>query len=176
MKSGVAVRTRGVFAVCACLWAAPLAGPAAADQPPAKIAVFDFELSDFSAGAGIGDQTADRAYLDKVTRAIRRLLADSGRYSVVDVSRASEAAVKERSLWQCGGCAAPIALKLGADQSFVGVVTRISRTEYTVSFRVRDAHTGAILHAGQSGLLIGADYSWDRGAASLIRTRLVETR
>ena len=60
-------------------------------------------------------------------------------------------------------------LKLGADQSFVGVVTRISRTEYVVRFQIRDARTGAPIIARQSDLRIGADHSWNRGAVSLIK-------
>jgi Protein of unknown function (DUF2380) len=67
--------------------------------------------------------------------------------------------VKSRSLRQCIGCEAAVALKLGADQSFVGVVTRISRTEYVVRFQIRDARTGAPIIARQSDLRIGADYS-----------------
>jgi hypothetical protein len=59
----------------------------------------------------------------------------------VDVSSAEGDAVKGRSLRQCNGCEAAVALKLGADQSFVGVVTRISRVEYAERFQIRDAHT-----------------------------------
>ena len=64
--------------------------------------------------------------------------------------------MKSRSLRDCNGCEAAIALKLGADQSFVGVVRRISRTEYTLRFQIRDAHTGALVIARQSDLRIGA--------------------
>jgi Protein of unknown function (DUF2380) len=76
--------------------------------------------------------------------------------------------VKSRSLRQCIGCEAAVALKLGADQSFIGVVTRIGRTEYVMRFQIRDARTGAPIIARQSDLRIGADYSWNRGAAALI--------
>jgi hypothetical protein len=65
------------------------------------------------------------------------------------------------------------ALKLGADQSFLGIVTRITRTDYVVSFLIRDARTGAIILTRTSDLRIGADYSWDRGARALIRDHLL---
>src|ERR1700730_1943773 len=103
----------------------------------------------------------------------RRVISDSGRYGLVDVASAAGDGVKSRSLRQCNGCEAAIALTLGADQSFVGVVTRISRTEYTVRFQIRDAHTGAPVIARQSDLRIGADYSWNRGAAALINNSLL---
>jgi hypothetical protein len=155
----------------------PSAVPAGADPAPVKIAVFDFELDDSSAGAGIaGDSTADLAQLDRATSEARRIISDSGRYRLVDVASAAGEGVKSRSLRQCNGCEAAIALKLGADQSFVGVVTRISRTEYVVRFQIRDARTGAPIIARQSDLRIGADYSWNRGAAALINSGLLDNR
>lgn len=180
MRNGYFLRRRQLLGACAAalLWVgAPSAFPASADPSPIKIAVFDFELDDFSAGAGIaGDKAADLVQLDRTTNEARRLIAESSRYSLVDVSSAEGDAVKERALWQCNGCEAAIALKLGADQSFVGVVTRISRTEYTVRFQIRDAHTGAFVLARQSDLRMGADYSWNRGAAALINNSLLNNR
>ena len=177
MRKGSFLRRRRLLAACALalLWGgAPSAFPASADPSPIKIAVFDFELDDFSASAGIaGDNAADLTQLDRATSEARRLIAASGRYSLVDVSSAEGDAVKGRSLRQCNGCEAAIALKLGADQSFVGVVTQISRTEYAVRFQIRDAHTGGLVLAQQSDLRIGADYSWNRGAAALINKSLL---
>ena len=54
-------------------------------------------------------------------------------------------------------------------------MTRITRTDYVVSFQIRDAHTGAIVLAKTSDLRIGADYSWWRGAAALIRDHLLNS-
>jgi hypothetical protein len=45
------------------------------------------------------------------------------------------------------------------------------RTEYAVRFEIRDARTGTIISAGNSGLRMGADYSWSRGAVRLIKDR-----
>jgi hypothetical protein len=47
--------------------------------------------------------------------------------------------------------------------------------EYAVRFEIRDARTGALILARQSDLRMGADYSWSRGAASLINNRLLNT-
>ena len=177
MRSGFILRRRpllAAFAGALLSSSPPLAGPASADPSRIKIAVFDFELDDFSGGAGIaGDKAADLAQLDRATSEVRRLIAQSGRYDLVDVATAEGEGVKSRSLRQCNGCEAAIALKLGADQSFVGVVRRISRTEYAVQFQIRDAHTGAMILARQSDLRIGADYSWNRGAAALINSSLL---
>jgi uncharacterized protein DUF2380 len=149
---------------------------ATATPAPTRLALFNFELEDTSAGAEAAAQTAsDATGLTDTTEAVRKLLAQSGRYSLVDVGSASADAAKAHALHDCGGCDAPIALGLGADQSLVGVVRRVSRTEYTVRFQVRDARTGAIVAEADSGLRMGANYSWSRGAARLVSDRLLES-
>jgi len=45
--------------------------------------------------------------------------------------------------------------------------------EYTVRFQIRDARTGAVVSNEESGLRMGADYSWSRGAAELVKDRLL---
>jgi hypothetical protein len=63
MRSGFFVRRRALLAACAVGLlggGVPLTFQASADPSPIKIAVFDFELDDFSGGAGIaGDKAAD---------------------------------------------------------------------------------------------------------------------
>ena len=105
---------------------------------------------------------------------MRRLLTESGRYSLVDVSHVDAPDATAHTLRECDGCDAAIARRLGADQSLVGVVTRITRTDYAVTFKLRDARTGAPIDVEQTDLRIGANYSWDRGAAWLIKNRLLE--
>ncbi len=157
------------------LQSAPTVDKQADAVAPVKIAVFDFELEDFSGGAGIiPESDQDRAQLRLATETVRRLLTESGRYSLVDVSHADAPEVKAGSLHKCDGCDVPIARKLGADQSLVGIVTRITRTDYAVTFKLRDARTGAPIAVEQTDLRIGANYSWNRGAAWLIKNRLLE--
>ena len=138
---------------------------------PVKVAVFDLELEDTS--AAISEIASDATELASATEAIRQLLMQSGRYRVVATGRDADA-TKTRSLHDCGGCDAAIALKLGADQSLVGVIRRVSRTEYTFRFALRDARTGDLISAGDSGLRMGANYSWSKGASRLISDRLLD--
>src|SRR5688572_26976219 len=148
---------------------------AGAAPAPIKLAVFDFELEDFSAGASsAGVAPADSAHLANVSEKVRQLFTQSSRYTLIDVGGVDAPAVKTRTLRECNGCDASIALKLGAEQSLVGVVSRITRTEYVVKFQVRDAQTGTVIAAGDTGLRMGADYSWSRGAARLIKDRLLD--
>jgi hypothetical protein len=161
--------------VRAALAAAPPVS-ATAMPAPIKLAVFDFEQEDTSAAASSATASDDAAQLADVTGQVRRLLTQSGRYQLIDIGSADADAVKAHSLRDCGGCDAAIALKAGAEQSLVGVVRRISRTEYTIRFRIRDANTSAIVSEGDSGLRMGANYSWSRGAVRLISDRLLESK
>ena len=149
---------------------------AAATPQQIALAVFDFELEDTTAATVGASANSDASYLAEVSGSVREALGQSGRYRIVDVGSASGEAVKARALRDCGGCEAAIAQKLGADQSLVGVVRRVSRTEYTLGFQLRDARTGDVLARGDSGLRMGADYSWKRGAVRLVSDRLIENQ
>jgi hypothetical protein len=143
--------------------------------PPIKIAVFDFELEDYSAGGGIiGETPEDIAQLKRATDDARQLLAQSGRYSLVDVSHADAEPARAQSLRMCGGCEADIARKLGADQSFVGVVARSSRTEYAVGFQIRDTRDGSMVFKQQTELRMGTNDSWNRGVIRLMKNTLLD--
>ncbi|OPY97359.1 hypothetical protein A5906_38715 [Bradyrhizobium sacchari] len=146
---------------------------ALAPPAPVALAVFEFELEDTTAASVGASATSDASYLAEVTAGVRETLSQSGRYRIVDVSGET---AKARALRDCSGCEAEIAQKLGADQSLIGVVRRVSRTEYTLGFQVRDARTGAVLARGDSGLRMGADYSWKRGAVRLVSDRLIENQ
>lgn len=165
----------GVALFCAAL----IAGFVARAETPApiKIAIFDFELEDYSAGGGIiGETPEDIAQLKRATNDARQLIAQSGRYVLVDVSGADAAPVKTQSLRTCSGCEAEIALKLGADQSFIGIVARSSRTEYAVGFQIRDARDGAMIFKRQTELRMGTNDSWNRGVVRLIKNTLLDSQ
>jgi hypothetical protein len=173
---GDRIDPRSKFSAASLLFAALLTAlPGVASTPvPISLALFDFELEDFSAGgpsAG-GTTPSDIEQLTRVTDEVRQLFAQSGRYRLIDVGAADAAPAKAHTLRDCDGCDAAIALKLGAEQSFLGIVKRISRTEYVVRFQIRDARTGATVSEANSGLRMGADYSWARGAVRLIEDRL----
>ena len=158
----------------ACVLAMAVVPTHAATPAPVKLAVFTFELDDFSAAVSSGEPNpADAAQLARVTEDVRKMFTQSGRYDLVDVGGADAASAKAQTLRDCNGCDAPLALKLGAAQSFVGVVKRISRMEYQVRFQLRDAETGTVIAEADSGLRMGAMDSWSRGATRLVKDRLL---
>jgi hypothetical protein len=146
----------------------------AAEPEPVKMAVFDFVLDDRSAGRGIIEQdTADTENLKLATEEARRMLSDSGRYSIVDASNAAGELTAAGGIQHCNGCEGPLAKELGADQAMVGVFTRVSRTEYTLQILVREAQTGAVVSNASTGLRMGANYSWPRGVKWLMSNRML---
>jgi hypothetical protein len=70
-------------------------------QAPIKLAIFDFELEDFSASSTRENPSA--AQLASVTGEVRQLLTQSGRYRLVDVRQCgrggSEGAHAARVQW-----------------------------------------------------------------------------
>src|SRR3954453_12879453 len=118
--------------VLAAFAAAGTAAPA-----PIKMEVFSFELEDFSAAAGyVPPDGIDREQLRLSTEEARRLIAASGRYQLVEVSAVSDQSASTGNLRNCEGCEAKLAAGLDADQSMIGIVTRISRTEYAVTYKI----------------------------------------
>jgi hypothetical protein len=149
----------------------------AAAPVPVKIAVFGFELDDKSAGGGIiGPDAIDGENLKLSTEEARRMLAASGRYSIVDVTGAANDVLSAGGIQHCNGCDGPLARSLGADQSMVGIFTRVNRTEYTLQILVRDAQTGAVVANAFTGLRMGANYAWPRGVKWLMDNKILSTQ
>jgi hypothetical protein len=100
------------------------------------------------------------------------MLSESGRYHLIDISKSNAKAVMERSLRQCDGCEAGIALRLGAEQSLLGIVTRVTQTDYYVQIVIRNARSGKILDE-QAANFAGGDDGWASGARMLIKHQLL---
>ncbi len=138
-----------------------------------KIAVFDFELDDLSAASVLlGQSTTSSASLTKVSETARKELAKSGRYVVIDPGQDGAELAKDKTIKDCDGCDTAVAARLGADQSLIGVVRRVSQTDYYVIVQVRDAHSGKVV-AQEAANFAGGEEGWASGVRMLIDHQLL---
>ena len=148
------------------------------DPPPprpsvVKLAVFDFELDDVSPAASLlGQATSNEGIMEKVSAEARRMLAESGRFILVDVSRVDAEPVRAKLLRNCNGCEAGIALQAGAEQSLIGVVRRVTQTDYYVLVQISDAETGKVLNQQEANFAGGPD-GWASGVRMLIKHQVL---
>ncbi|MHB8884732.1 MAG: DUF3280 domain-containing protein [Methylovirgula sp.] len=162
-------------AIVLCCWTGYAAAVGAPDNlaphSKIKIAVFPFELEDFSAAHQEGTSPIETRYLADSTKEAKQALLQSGRYSVIDTGAAETHAPQN-----CKGCDAAVAKKLGADQAMVGFITKVSMTEYVVRLQVIDARSGKVTSGFTTDLRMGADYSWSRGVRWLMKNRMLASK
>jgi len=149
----------------------PLGAPVAAPPPRpsvVKLAVFDFELKDETPAAALLGQTAStEAAMENVSREARRLLTESGRYILIDPTETDAEPVRAKGLRNCAGCEAGIALRAGADQALLGIVRRITQTDYYVVIQITDARAGKVLNQ-QAANFAGGPEGWASGVRMLL--------
>ena len=141
------------------------------ERPPViKLAVFDFELDDVSPAASLlGQTTSSKAAMDRVTQEARRVLAESGRFILVDVGKVDAEPAKSRN---CNGCENDIAAQAGAEEALIGVVRRVTQTDYYVQLQISDARTGKILDQQGANFAGGPD-GWASGVRMLIKHQVL---
>ncbi len=165
-------RIRGLLCACALFSAAAVDG-GRADEPK-KVAVFASTLEDTSAGGGvIAPDARDAKYMEESTQEAKRLLAESGRYAVIDTSGVQTEAMATRKAGSCSECLGPVIKKLGAEQAVIGAINRVSRTEYTLLIQFVDAGSGEVAARYFTGMRLGADYSWPRSVKWLMKNRIL---
>jgi Protein of unknown function (DUF2380) len=160
---------RGLFVVTALLLL--VSAPARAD--PAELAVFDLELFDTSLqGEMNGPRGDEHTRLMQVGDQLRKELAESGRFHLVDISSVN-AAAHASNLQACGGCDVRYAQQLGADLAITGVVQKVSNLILNINVYLRDVHTGRLITSMSVDLRGNTDESWSRAMNYLIRNRLL---
>ncbi|WJR81691.1 DUF3280 domain-containing protein [Bradyrhizobium sp. NP1] len=150
-----------------------LAAPEAVCADLPKLAVFDFELLDTSLRGEIsGPQKDEQERLKRAGDQVRRQLADSGKFEIVDISPVNVAA-HGSNLQACGGCDVRYARQLGADLVITGVVQKVSELILSMNIYLRDVQTGRLVTAMSADFRGNTDESWSRAASYLVRNRLL---
>jgi hypothetical protein len=145
--------------------------PAIADGP--KTAVFDFEFLDTSLqGEKEGPRPEEQARLAKIADQLRNGLAQSGKFTVVDISPV-RAAAHNSNLQACGGCDAQLAKQVGAELAITGVVQKVSNLILNITIYVRNVETGQPVTVMNADMRGNTDESWSRTMDFLLRNRLL---
>src|SRR3982074_1138371 len=148
-----------------------ISGPARADPP--KVAVFDFELMDTSLqGETNGPRSDEKNRLMRAGDQLRKAMADSGSFVIVDIGPVN-AAAHGRNLQACGGCDVQYAQQLGADLAITGLVQKVSNLILNMNIYLRDTHTGHLVTAMSADFRGNTDESWSRATSYLLRNRLL---
>jgi hypothetical protein len=146
------------------------AGSAFAAQ---RAAVFDFELIDTSLeGAVHGPRADEQERLARTSDQLRRRLAESERFMVIDIAPVA-AEARASNLQACGGCDARLARKVGAELAITGTVQKVSNLILNMNIYVRDAETGRPLQEMSADFRGNTDESWSRALDWLLRNRLL---
>jgi hypothetical protein len=158
-------------ALCLVVLLSLIVGPACADPP--KLAVFDFEMIDSSLQGEVnGPRTDEQERLMRVGDQVRKSLADSRKFAVIDIAPVN-AAAHASNLQACGGCDIRLAEELGADLAMTGVVQKVSNLILNINIFLRDVHTGKLVAAASTDMRGNTDESWTRATSYLVRNRLL---
>ncbi len=161
-----------VLALLAGLFAGPVA--ATAVEHPTPVAVFDYELYNVSLEEETkGATPAEQKRLRLISDLLRRQLAESGVFVIVDTAPAAAAIKAAGHLYGCNGCEAEIARSLGADFAFTGTVKKVSNLILVINLYVRDAATEKVIMAFSVDVRGNTDKSWSRGVSYIVRNRLL---
>jgi hypothetical protein len=143
-------------------------GAAAAAE---RVAVFDPVLVDTS---GEGRREDQQRRLGLIGEELRRALAASGRYEVVDVAPVRARLAEGPPLHSCATCATDGAAALGAELALVTVVHKVSNLIISITLALREAAPSGATRAVHSAEIRGnTDESWMRGLGWLLRNRLL---
>ncbi|WP_375781203.1 DUF3280 domain-containing protein [Bradyrhizobium sp. ma5] len=146
---------------------------AAARAEPPKLAVFDLEMIDTSLQGEVnGPRTDEQARLLRTGEQVRRELAESGKFHVIDIAPVN-AAAHGSNLQACGGCDVKLAGELGADLAMTGVVQKVSNLILNINLYLRDVHSGQLVAAASADMRGNTDESWSRATDYLVRNRLL---
>ncbi|MFQ5764001.1 MAG: DUF3280 domain-containing protein, partial [Rhodospirillales bacterium] len=142
--------------------------------PAKKAAVFDFELIDTSLEGEIrGTNPAEQKRLRLISDLLRRQLAASGAYVVIDTAPAAAAIGAAGYLYGCNGCEADIARSLGAELAFTGTVQKVSNLILNINLYVRDVTSRKRIKAMSVDIRGNTDTSWSHGVSYIVRNRLL---
>ena len=153
---------KAVFAVLFSALLPSLWGVAEA-APARKAAVFPFEVPDvIEQGEFLPKPSKEGPKIALATDELRKLLAASGRYEVIDLAALATEIKAAQPLHKCNGCEADLAKKAGADVLVVGLVEKASDVLLNMTIEIRDVASGKAERVGSIVVQGNTDDMWLR--------------
>ncbi len=145
--------------------------PVSLSAAPVKIANFGFDMVNTSPAPTTPEE---QARLAKLGTQLADMLQKSGRYDVVDTTKAAAALhASTNGIKDCNGCELPDAAKAGASQAVYGWVQKVSNLILNVNLVVEDAKTGKQVAGGSVDIRGNTDDSWYRGLHFLLEEHVL---
>jgi hypothetical protein len=144
--------------------------PAMPAYAATRAAVFEIELQDTS-----GEQStpAQANRILTTTEALRRELAETGKYEIVDLSADSERISKLGFQRSCVTCFVDIARDRGAEVAVFSTVNKVSTLILSMEIKVLSVATGKEMVRGTADIRGDNDRAWLRGMEWLVQHRIV---
>lgn len=134
-----------------------------------KAAVFPVDLLDTS---GEGTSSAQQARIALATDELRRLVAASAAYDLVDTAPLAGPIADQRPSHGCNGCERDLGRSLGADTVFTAQVHKVSTLILSVQIQAVRVADGAKVAVGIADIRGDNDAAWLHGIRWLARHRL----
>jgi hypothetical protein len=150
--------------------------PAVAIAAP-KTAVMPFEITidqppDALPTMPVKPSAEESRRLEQATDQLRKALAETGQYDVVDLTPFAAVVKEAQPFFKCDGCEADLARKAGAELAVTGLVRKVTEALLSVSVELRAADTGKIARAGSVSFHENTDDGWARAVRWLVKNRL----
>ena len=139
------------------------------------LAVLDFELIDARLeGETRGPRADEQARLGMISDRLHKMLADSSRYRIIDLTPVEAEIAAAGSLYGCNGCDTKIAGGLVDEPAVTGPVQKVSNLALNINLYEREAASGKLLRAMSVDIRGLTDKSWSRGVSYLVRNRFLK--
>lgn len=165
---------RPVAAIIAALIApAVLLAPDAASAAP-KVAIFPVEVPDvIREGEFLPRPNKDDApRIALATAELRRLLAETQRFEVIDLAPLATELKAAQPLHKCNGCDIDLARKAGADVVVTALVEKASDVLLNMSIEMKDVPSGKLMRIGGTVIQGNTDEMWLRSVRWIAKNRL----
>jgi len=166
------IHTWGVIAIVT--WGmSVLAHPVLGAEPDSKpkLVVLHIQLTGDQGGPEFAAEHAVR--LKKESEILRRQLADSGLYQVVDTTPAQELITRlqsQQAYWHdCNGCDLEVGKQLGADQVLVTWVDRVSGLILSLTYEFHGVANGQLLGRKSYDFRGDNDTAWTHAITYMVR-------